>query len=222
MKKSTLLLSALFLLLLNNCGSSIQGMMVYKTDLTLKTITQVRALPTQNAVGFEWEKIEDYRVHGVNIYRGTPNTGPLKFDRIGSVGNRYATHFVDTHVTPNRTYLYTFTTYSLGRESKHGSILKVQTRPALKGVSFLKAYKVAPRAVKLLWAPHADKSINRYVIERSINGAPWKYLTQVDGQLVAEYIDTFVQAGNSYNYRVIAKSYDNILTQPSQISTVAL
>jgi len=222
MKKSTLLLSALFLLLLNNCGSSIQGMVVFKTDPTLKTLTKVRALPVQSAVGFEWDKIEDYRVHGVNIYRTTPNTGDMKFDRVGSVGNRYATHFVDTHVDPNKTYLYTFTTYSLGRESKHGSVLKVQTRPPLNGVAFVQAYKVAPRVVKLLWAPHANKSINRYVIERSTNGAPWKYLTQIDGQLVAEYIDTFVQPGNSYNYRIIAKSYNNILTRPSQITTIAL
>jgi len=222
MKKSILLLSALFLLILNSCGSTIQGMMVYKTDPTLKTITKVRALPVQSSVGFEWEKIEDYRVHGVNIYRAIPNTGDIKFDRVGSVGNRYATHFVDTHVEPNKTYLYTFTTYSLGKESNHGSILKIQTRPPLNSVSFVKAYKVAHNVIKLLWAPHANESINRYIIERSINGSPWKYLTQVDGQLVAEYIDTFVHTGNNYNYRVIAKSYNNILTLPSQITTVAL
>ena len=109
MKKSTLLLSALFLLLLNNCGSGIKGLMIYNTDPTLKTITEVRALPMQNSVGFEWKKIEDYRVHGVNIYRGTPMAGSQSFQRIGSVGNRYGTHFVDTHVKPNKKYLYTFT-----------------------------------------------------------------------------------------------------------------
>ena len=222
MKKSTLLLWTLSLLAFNGCGEGMKGLMIYDTDTTLKTITQVRSLPMQNSVGFEWKKIEDYRVHGVNIYRGTPTTGAQSFQRIGSVGNRYGTHFVDTHVKPNRVYLYTFTTFSLGRESKHGSVLKVQTRPALNGVSFAKAYVVAPGVVKLLWAPHANQSINRYVIERSVNAGPWKYVIQVEGQLMAEYIDTFVNAGNSYRYRIIAKSYDDILTKPSQITSVSL
>ncbi len=196
--------------------------MIYKTDPTLKTITQVRALPTQSSVGFEWKKIEDSRIHGVNIYRGTPSEGKQSFKRIGSVGNRYATHFVDAHVKPNTSYIYTFTTFSLGKESKHGAVLKVQTRQSLNAVSFIKAYSVAPGVVKILWAPHSNQSINRYVIERSVNEGPWKYVTQVEGQLMAEYIDTFVRSGNSYSYRVIAKSYDGVMTKPSQITTIAL
>ena len=222
MKKSILLLSALFLLVLNNCGSSIEGLMIYKTDPTLKSLTKVRSLPTQNAVGFEWDKIADYRVHGVNIYRGTPTTGSQSFQRVGSVGSRYATHFVDKNVKPNRAYLYTFTTFSLGRESSHGSVLKVQTRPALKGVSFINAYSVAPKVIKILWAPHTNQSVNRYVIERSVDNKDWKYLIQLEGQLSAEFIDTFVEKGHSYRYRIIAKSYDNTLTQASSVASVSL
>jgi len=222
MKKSTLLLWTLSLLAFNGCGEGIKGLMIYKTDPTLKTIKQVRALPMQSSVGFEWKMINDKRIHGVNIYRGNPTQGSQSFKRIGSASNRYATHFVDRHVKPDRTYLYTFTTYSLGKESNHGAVLKVKTRPALNGVSFAKAYNVALGAVKLLWAPHSNQSINRYVIERSVNGAEWKYMTQVDGQLMAEYVDTFVHAGNNYRYRIIAKSYDDVLTKPSQVTSIAL
>jgi len=225
MKKSTLILwtlSSLSLLLINGCSGAMKGMMIYDTDPTLKTITEVRSLPTQKSVGFEWKKIEDYRVHGVNIYRGTPTAGAQSFKRIGSVDSRYATHFVDSYVKPNRIYLYTFTTFSLGKESRHGAVLKVQTRPPLNGVSFAKAYVVAPNVVKLLWAPHANQSINRYIIERSVNGGEWKYVIQIQGQLSAEYIDTFVHTGNSYRYRIIGKSYDDILTKPSQITSISL
>jgi len=196
--------------------------MTYDTDPTLKTVEKVRSLPTQNSVGFEWKKIEDNRVHGINIYRGVPTAGAQSFKLIGSVDNRYATHFVDMNVKPNRTYLYTFTTFSLGKESKHGAVLKVQTRPPLNGVSFVKAYKVAPNVVKLLWSPHANQSINRYIIERSVNGGVWEYVMQVQGQLSAEYIDTFVHGGSRYRYRIIGKSYDNILTKTSQITSVSL
>ncbi len=224
MKKSILILSALALLFLNGCGG-IKGLLIYKTDPTLKTITQVKALPMMASVGFEWKKIEDYRVHGVNIYRGTSSDRfgtDQGFKRIGSVGNRYGTHFVDTNVKPDTTYLYTFTTFSLGRESKHGSVIKVKTRPPFAGVSFAQAYKVAPGVVKLLWRPHQSQRVNAYIIERSVNGAGWKYVAQVEGQLMAEYIDTFVRAGNSYAYRIVAKSYDGIRAKASQITRISL
>lgn len=221
MKKSTLLLWTLSLLILNSCGG-IKGLMIYDTDPTLKTIKEVRFLSTQSSVGFEWKKIEDRRIHGVNIYRGIPSKGKQSFKQIGSVGNRYGTHFVDTHVKPNTSYIYTFTTFSLGKESKHGTILKIKTKEALKGVSFVEAYNVAPGIVKILWSPHSNQSINRYIIERSVNGGKWKFVSQVEGRLMVEYIDTFVRRGNTYRYRIVAKSYDDILTKPSQVTSLSL
>jgi len=219
MKKSILLLSVLALIIFNGCGG-IKGLMIYDTDSTLKSITQVRALPMMSSVGFEWEKIKDRRIHGINIYRKAPSD--QEFKRIGSIGNRYATHFVDTHVKPNTKYLYTFTTFALGKESKRSAILRVKTRPPFAAVSFVKAYKEAPGVVKLLWRPHPSQRVNAYIIERSVNGGEWKYVSQVEGQLMAEYIDTFVRTGNTFAYRIIAKSYDNIRAKASQATQISL
>ena len=222
MKKSILLLWILFLLTFSGCTESMKGLMVYDTDPTLKSISKVRALATLNEVGFEWEKIKDKRVHGINIYRGKPTQGAQSFERIGTVGNPYGTHYVDRNVQPDTNYLYTFTAFSLGKESNHGAILKVKTKPLISGVSFVKAYKVAPEVIKLLWSPHTNKSINRYIIERSVNNTEWKHLVNLKGQLIAEYIDTFVDAGNTYKYRIIAVSYDGIYTKASQITSISL
>ncbi len=222
MKKSILLLSVLALITFNGCGG-IKGLMIYDTDPTLKSITQVRALPMMSSVGFEWEKIQDRRIHGINIYRKVPsNQEDQEFKRIGSIGNRYATHFVDTHVKPNTKYLYTFTTFALGKESKRSTVLRVKTRPTFTPVSFVKAYKEAPGVVKLLWRPHPSQRVNAYIIERSVNNGRWKYVSQVEGQLMAEYIDTFVRNGNTYAYRIIAKSYDNIRAKASQATQISL
>ncbi|OQX75919.1 MAG: hypothetical protein B6D54_04940 [Epsilonproteobacteria bacterium 4484_65] len=197
--------------------------MIYDTDPTLKSITQVRALPMMSSVGFEWEKIQDRRIHGINIYRKVPsNQEDQEFKRIGSIGNRYATHFVDTHVKPNTKYLYTFTTFALGKESKRSTVFRVKTRPTFTPVSFVKAYKEAPGVVKLLWRPHPSQRVNAYIIERSVNNGRWKYVSQVEGQLMAEYIDTFVRNGNTYAYRIIAKSYDNIRAKASQATQISL
>ena len=192
MKKSILILWVLSLITFNGCGA-IKGLMTYDTDPTLTSLSQVHALPTMNSVGFEWKKIDDHRIHGVNIYRGNMSQDTQSFKRIGTVGNRYATHFVDTYVKADRTYRYTFSTFSLGKESRRSEPLEVTTLPAFSAVSFVKAYKVAPHVVKLLWKPHANSSINTYVVERSVDGSEWKFVAQVQGQLMAEYIDTFVR-----------------------------
>lgn len=223
MKKPILLLWVLALIIFNGCGGGIKGLMIYDTDRTLKSIRQVRALPMMNSVGFEWEKIKDERIHGINIYRKTPsNQEDPEFKRVGSIGNRYATHFVDTHVEPHTTYLYSFTTFAFGRESKRSEPLRVKTHQTFSAVSFVKAYKEAPGVVKLLWRPHPSQRINAYIIERSVNGGEWKYVSQVEGQLMAEYIDTFVRYGNTYAYRIIAKSYDNIRAKASQATQISL
>jgi len=197
-------------------------MMIYDIDPSLQSLVEVKILATRNSVGFEWQKIQNRRVHGVNVYRAVPQAGNQTFERIGSTSSRYATHFVDTHVKPNRTYLYTFTTFSLGKESRHGAILNVRTLPALPAVSFAKAFVEENRAVKLLWTPHSNQSISRYRIERAEGNGNWKYLTEVAGQLSVEYVDTFVLQGHQYRYRIFAKSCDGLLSQSSPVMSVSL
>ena len=224
MKKSTLVLLAIVLWVFNGC-SAVKGLLIYDIDPTLKSITHVRALPTMNSVGFEWQKLDNRKMHGINVYRGLAKNRLLPNQHvkcIGTIGNQYATHFVDTHVKPNTTYLYTFTTFYRGKESRHGKILKVKTLPSFQGVAFVKAYRVAPRVVKLLWQPHQNNGVSHYVIERSVNGGAWKFMAQVEGRLMVEYIDTYVQVGHRYRYRIFAKTYDDILSQSSKITEIAL
>lgn len=221
MKKSTLILWALSLITFNGCGA-VKGLMTYGTDPSLETIEQVHVLPRMNAVGFEWRKIEDQRIQGVNIYRSDASQASQSFQRIGTVGNPYATHFVDRHVKADSTYRYRFSTFAFGRESKHSEPIEVRTLPAFSAVSFVKAYRVAPSVVKLLWKPHADPSIDTYIVERSVDGSEWKFVSQVQGQLMVEYIDTFVRSGHTYSYRIIAQSYDNIRAYPSEATKITL
>lgn len=221
MKKSTLILWALSLLIFNGCGA-VKGLMTYGTDSSLNSVRGVHALPKMNSVGFEWQKIEDQRIHGINIYRADLSVGHGNFERIGTIGNRYATHFVDTHVKPGTTYRYRFSTFAFGRESKQSAPLEVRTLPTFSAVSFVKAYKVAPTVVKLLWKPHSNPGISTYIVERSVNGSEWKFVSQVEGQLMAEYIDTFVRSGDTYRYRIIAQSYDKIRAYPSHVTKISL
>jgi len=225
MKRSILLLWVLALLTFNGCGSAIKGLMVYDKDPNLTTLGTVRTLPMMTSVGFEWNTIKDTKIHGINVYRKSPDAKDPEergFRRIGAIGNRYATHFVDTHVKPATRYIYKFSTFSMGKESAQGTRVEVETKPTFAPVSFLQAYKVGPTAIKLLWRPHASDRISSYVIERSVNGGEWKFMAQVEGLLMAEYIDTLVRGGNTYAYRVIAKSYEGVKARPSQVSRISL
>jgi len=196
--------------------------MTYRTDSSLQGIGQVHALAAMNSVGFEWGKIENRKIHGINIYRGNAAGEKQSFKRIGTVGNRYATHFVDTHVKANTAYSYTFTTFALGQESSRSETLHVKTKPAFSAVSFVKAYKVAPAVVKLLWKPHNNPSVSTYIVQRSVDGGEWKFVSHVQGRLMAEYIDTFVRTGKTYRYRIIAQSYDKIQAKPSQVTQLTI
>ena len=221
MKKSILLFLVLASLIFNGCGG-IKGLMTYRTDASLQGIGSVHALAAMNSVGFEWEKIHNKKIHGINIYRGNAAGDKQSFKRIGTVGNRYATHFVDTHVKAGTTYSYTFTTFALGKESSRSQTLYVKTLAVFSAVSFVKAYKVAPSVVKLLWKPHSNLSVNAYVVQRSVDRGEWKFVSYVEGRLMAEYIDTFVRAGKSYRYRIIAQSYDKMQAKPSQVTQLTL
>ena len=221
MTKSTLILWVLSLLIFNGCGA-VKGLMTYGKDSSLHSVRGLHALPKMNSVGFEWQKMEDERIHGINIYRADLSERQGNFERIGAIGNRYATHFVDTHVKPGTTYRYQFNTFAFGRESEQSAPIEVRTLPTFSAVSFVKAYKVAPTVVKLLWKPHADPSISTYIVERSVNGSEWTFVSQVEGQLMAEYIDTFVRGGDTYRYRIIAQSYDKIRATPSHVTKISI
>ena len=219
MKKSTLKLSVLFLLIFSGCAGNIKSLLVYETDSTLHTIENILVVPHMTSVGFEWSLIKDKRIRGINIYRKQSSEQVMR--KIGSIGNPYATHFVDTHTKPNTQYQYCFTTFALGNESEQSRMVEVRTKETFESISFVKAYSFAG-AVKLLWRPHPSQRINAYIIERSVNGKAWSYVAQVEGELTVEYVDTFVRKNNSYAYRVIAKSYDNVKSKASAVTTIAL
>jgi len=196
--------------------------MTHVTDYSMQGISNVKAISTRNSVGIEWGTITDNRVRGVNVYRGIPTKTNQTFEKIGSTTNRYATHFVDNTVKANKNYIYTFSTFTVAKESKYSDVLNVKTSEHMSAVTFAKAFVVSSQTVKLLWAPHTDKSVNGYRIERADGNGSWRYLVELKGQLIAEYIDSFVGQGKSYRYRIFAKSYDGQLSYPSPLLSVSL
>ena len=213
-------------LLISGCANAIgevTSMTAVKTDPSMPTLKGIKTVVDRTSVGFEWKPITDRRVEGIDIYRAVATGGrEVKYTKIATIPNRYTTHYVDTTVKPGTTYLYTFKTFGVLFGSAPGKIIRVKTPPALPPVSFVKAYQPAPGVVKILWTPHPDPRIADYIIERRLEGGPWKYLATVKGRLSPEYIDESAAKGRRYDYRVIARSADGVRATPSRPVSVTI
>ena len=207
-------------LALSGCAdalSSVTSLTAVKTDPSMPTIKGVKTIVDRTSVGFEWQPITDKRVEGIDVYRALA-TGAKeeKYVKIATIPNRYATHFVDTTIRPSTTYDYTFKTFGVLFGSAPGQIVRVKTAPPMPAVNLVKAYQPDSGVVKLLWTPHRDPRIVDYLIQRRLDGGPWKYLDTVKGRLSPEYIDMSPARGHRYGYRVIARSADKIMSLPSR------
>jgi len=223
--KSTLLSIALLSVsaLFEGCSDtvgSLTSMTAIKTDLSMPTIQNVKTVVDKTSIGFEWQPVKDKRVEGIDIYRGIPTGGTQKMKKIATIGNRYATHYVDTEVRPGQTYLYTFKTFGVLFGSAPGAVVKVKSAPPLPAVDFAKAYLADSGVVKLLWVPHSYPGIADYMVERRLGGGEWKYLATVKGRLNPEYIDMSAARGRQYSYRIVARTADGIRALPSQALSV--
>lgn len=210
----------LALLLLEGCTTT-SGMTTMGTDISLPQVKGVKYLVDKGSVGFEWPMIKDPKIKGIKIYRTISNGQTVqKYTHIGTVSSRYATHYVDRTVQPNRNYKYSFVTYTLLKESLHGDVVSVTTKEAIEPVGFLKLYQSQEGIIKILWSPHSNKDVAEYIVERQISGGRWRFLSRVKGRLMPEYIDSSVVKGYYYSYRVTAVTANGIKSQPSESSVI--
>lgn len=186
-------------------------------DKSLPMLTGVEHISDINSVAFEWSNVKDPTIAGYIIYRGVPNN---KLDRIAVVDNRFSTHFVDTKdLEPNQNYIYRFSLYTAdGRESEATNNIAVKTKPMPEPVSFIVSVPNLPRMSKIIFRPHPSERIAGYIIERrESKDSGWKKVGELKGRLNAEFFDKDLKDNTEYEYRVIAKTHDGLLTAPSAI-----
>ena len=223
MKKLTLSSLTAILLLLNGC-SSVSMMSNHQLDNNLPKLNNVKAVPSNTSVAFEWQPVASKHLDGVNIYRTMKNTYVNSVDKeltkVATVKNAFASHYVDTGLAQNSAYTYTFTTTRGGFESAHGQVINIKTKPAFSAITFFQGFQKSATAIKLIWRPHNNKMVKMYKVEKSINGAAWKWIASVDNRMMSEYIDTYVAPGYNYTYRIIAVGFDDSISKSSKVITI--
>lgn len=186
-------------------------------DATLEKPSKVKFLSDINTVAFEWKPLKDTRVAGIYVYRN--KSGKESLSRIKTIKSRYATHYVNTGLKPNSNYTYRFSTYSdEGLESLPSNPVSAKTRDILGPITFIEAVKDLPMSAKIIFKPHSSQRIGSYEIQRRTPTNPeWEKIATLDGRLTAEYIDSKLDHGKIYEYRVFGITYDNIKTYPSKM-----
>jgi len=217
------LLTAILLLLLNGCNPN--TMMTQQLDPRLPQLNNVKAVAGSTSVAFEWQSLANKGMDGINIYRTQSPNGYMssktkQLKKIGTISNRFASHYVDSGLVQNTAYTYTFTTHKGGFESAHGQVIDVKTLPPFEAVTFFQGFQKAHNTIKLIWRPHADKRVKMYKIERSTNSQQWKWIDSVKNRMMSEFIDTYVAPGNSYAYRVVAIGFDDSVSNVSTVVTI--
>ena len=216
MKKFNLmLLGTALILLISGCERTLETPKQPLVDSTLPRIDTLRTLPDITEIGFEWTPVYGDRVEGYYLYR-MEGSGMKK---IATISDKYISHYVDTKLKPDTQYSYRIVSYSAEkRESEPSAIVTVSTLGTIESVPFLKAITGLPNRVKLVWRPHPMERVESYIIERNeFKSTKWEEVGKIDGRLNAEYIDKDLRDNYVYRYRVKVKTFDGIVSKPSDI-----
>jgi fibronectin type 3 domain-containing protein len=220
---SQISLTVISLLLLTGCNPSTM-LNNEQLDPSLPKLSKIQAVPDHTSVAFEWQSMAKEGITAFNVYRTDSNnyvnstTKQLK--KIGTIHDRFATHYVDMGLKQNSNYTYTFTTVKNGFESAHGKVINVKTLPPFDPITFFQGFQKSPNTIKLIWRPHANEKVSWYKVERSANASEWDWVGTVKKRMMSEYIDNNVALGLTYTYRVIAIGFDESYSKPS--STVSI
>ncbi|MDD3462368.1 MAG: hypothetical protein PHW07_01855 [Sulfurospirillaceae bacterium] len=210
------ILISIFLLLGSGCQKSLEAPQVPVVDPSLPKIDSVKTLSDITEIGFEWTPSYAERVSGYYIYRASDSG---KMEKIASIKDKYASHYVDTKLKPATQYNYRFVIFSEDkRESEPSPIVTASTNEMFPSVSYVKAIVGLPQRVKVVWRPHSYDRVESYIIERNdLRSTDWKEVGTIDGRLNAEYIDAGLKDNYVYRYRVRVKTYDGLISKPSEI-----
>jgi fibronectin type 3 domain-containing protein len=191
-------------------------------DSTLPTITLTKngIITDMKTVAFEWKSITDPRVEGIYVYKKSPDskTTTNELEYYDTVDTRYSTHYVDRVVEPDTKYSYAFRVFTKDAQGVNSKVFVVNTLPVLQSVSWIHSITGLPRIAKIIWRPHVSERVAAYIIERkTFEDKEWHQIDELSGRLNAEYIDTGLEDNHVYMYRIRVKTYDGILSTPSQI-----
>ena len=215
----TLLLIGL-ILLFGGCSSKnipnpLAGYNQLRVDRSLPLVKDLKTINSMTEIAIEWRPVIQRYVAGYRLFR-SENGKPFKLIKI--LPDRYAAHYTDTHLKPNATYVYKVSLFTTdGRVSLTNTTQPVSTKGAVQPPVLVEVISDLPNRIKLLWLAHPNPIVKAYIIEKREEGKKsWKKIAILRNRLTVEYIDYDVVPGRNYEYRIRAKTFDGVVSPPSE------
>jgi fibronectin type 3 domain-containing protein len=225
-KFNPILFLAVLSLLVSGCSQraftppSIPSFTDLKLDQSLPTVKEVRTISSMSEIALEWDPIQDKRIAGYRVFRSTGKEG---YKLIETLPDRFTSHYTDKNLSPDFTYTYKISSFTAdGRVSLTSTSETAATKGRIQPPPFLEALSGLPDRIKLIWRFHPNTLVNGYIVERLEQGQKeWKRIVVLRDRLTVEYIDKSVKPGQSYTYRLRAKTYDGIVSAPGKEVTAS-
>ena len=221
-KKLIYVLSLIVLtLLFSGCAGKLATSAKPQVDANLPVVDSnyIKMIPDINAVALEWKSIDVVGARGYYLIRADIQQGG-KYKRVTTIENKYTTHYLDKKLEPNSRYGYKIALLMEdGREAPASNSVEVQTLPMLESVSLIETISDLPRQIKILWRPHTNARVEKYIIQKSSPSNPkWRTIKTIKDRLKVEYIDDDLGDNETFLYRIKVKTFDKIISLPSVIS----
>ena len=189
-----------------------------KSNPNLPTVKNFKAYPDRNAMALYWDTVP--KMSGYYIQRYNPKT--KKWIEIATIKNPYTSIYVDTNLKPGFAYKYKIATFDKNGTPSLAKETIQSTMPKLSPVIILEAKPIVKGKIKLVFRPHPNERVNKYIIRRfDDKNAKWETIDTLSPRLNVEYIDSGLKDGKIYKYQIIAKSFDAIESFPSKTVTVS-
>ncbi len=189
-----------------------------KSNPKLPHVKTFKAYPDRNAIALKWNI-----VNGMNgYYIQKLNTKTHKWKMLTTVNNPYQSLYIDKSLKPSTLYTYRIAAFDKTKTPSLAKEISQKTLPTVAPVIPLEVKPLQKGIVKILFRPHPNERVQGYVIQRfNDNTAKWEHLADLTPRYNVEYIDKNLKDGKIYKYRIIAYTFDNLKSTPSQTITVS-
>ncbi len=189
-----------------------------KSNPNLPKVSEFKAYPDRNSMALFWKPIP--QINGYYIQRYNPKNH--KWIQIATINDSFKSIYVDTNLKPNTTYIYRIATFNKEGIPSLAVETRQKTLPPMSPVIPLEAKPLTKGVVKIVFRPHQNERVNKYIIERfNDEKAKWEEIATLSSRLNVEYIDKNLIDGKIYKYRIFAVSFDKIKSLPSKTIIVS-
>jgi len=211
MKKLLLLVS--FLFLITGC---VKNEPIPKSNPNLPMIKNIKAYPERSFIALKWDiikNIDGYYIEKLDKHK--------KWKKLAKINNPYQTIYVDSNLNPSTNYSYRIATFKNNQFSL-ASKISSKTLPTISQIIPLESRPLKKGMVKILFRAHINERVKGYIVEKfNDKNVKWEQIAMLEPRYNVEYIDSGLEDGKIYKYRIIAYTFDNLKSAPSNIIKVS-